>query len=247
MCMKGEPNRLHQTHMSNNKKSPKPRSAAQLAASRANGTKSLGPKSPNGKAKVSSSRISHGFRANNIPLANENRDAYAEHLDAYLARYTPIDKVELDLVGLLATNMWQLMRINSMEVALFDLEMCGVEPEVHRDYKTMDEYGRLALAFKKSTGDKALELIRRYKSTADRAYHRALQALEQIQKDRTPPSAALAPVEPTRNNPAIQTREPAQLASVKQDPPPDGPQPNPAILQVAAPVAPLPLPWKDAA
>ena len=80
--------------------------------------------------------------------------------------------------------MWQLMRNNSIEVALFDLEIAGLDQEVGGTYQAMDQYGRLALAFKKSAGDNALELLRRYKATAERAYHRAFQALEQIQKDR---------------------------------------------------------------
>ena len=226
------------------KASKKSRSAAQSSASRANGAKSQGPATSAGKAKVSSNRMSHGFRANNIPLANENREAYTTHHEAYIARYTPIDKVEDDLVGLLATNMWQLMRINSMEVALFDLEMAALEPEIARDYKTMDEYGRLALAFKKSAGDNALELLRRYKSTAERAYHRALQAIEQIQKDRTPPKTAHE-----ENKTTVQTQESPQTSVAKHLLPLC---PAPGIRSIPQPVAtgstPLPTPArKDAA
>ena len=149
-----------------------------------NGAKSKGPVTPTGKCSVSHNRMTHGFRANSIPLHTEDRAAYDAHLTAYLTRYTPTDKVEEDLVGLLASNMWQLMRNNSIEVALFDLEISGVKCELEGVFETMDEFGRLALAFKKSAGDNALELLRRYKSTTERAYHRALQALEQMQRDR---------------------------------------------------------------
>ena len=165
------------------KASKKSRSAAQISASRANGAKSQGPATSAGKAKVSSNRMSHGFRTNNMPLTNEDREAYTAHYEAYIARYSPLDQVNTALVGLLATNMWQLMRINSMEVALFDLEMASHEPAITRDYKTMEKYA-LAFAFKKSAGNNALELLRRYKSTAERAYHRSFEALEQLKRDR---------------------------------------------------------------
>ncbi len=106
---------------------------AQTAASRANGSKSKGPKNA-GKAASSHNRVSH---------------------------------------GLLAASMWQIMRNNSIEVALFDIEISNLSDEIRRTYEDMDEYGRIALAFKKANGDNSLELLRRYRSTSERAYHRA--------------------------------------------------------------------------
>jgi hypothetical protein len=182
---------------------PLKRSPAQADQSRINGSKSHGPITPQGKCKVSRNRMAHGFRAKSIALCNEDKEVYDKHLDAYLARYTPADKVEEDLVGLLASSMWQLMRNNSIEVALFDIEMTGVNDEIEAKFVTMDQYGRLALAFKKSAGDNALELLRRYKSTAERAYHRALQALEEIQKNRKPQP----PTDPQEDLSAVPTRE----------------------------------------
>ena len=157
-------------------------SPAQAAAARANGAQSIGPTTPEGKAKLGGNRLTHGFRASSVSLINEDPAAFTAHLDQYLSRYQPIDKTETDLVGLCAVNMWQIMRITSIESALFNLEICGIEDALRRDYTDMDEWGRLALAFKKSSGDNALELLRRYKATAERAYHRAWKALEEIKR-----------------------------------------------------------------
>ena len=44
----------------------------------------------------------------------------------------------------------------------------------------MDQYGRPALAFKTSAGDQDPELVLRYKTRAERSYHRSLQAIKQI-------------------------------------------------------------------
>ena len=195
-----------------------PRTEAQTNASRTNGSKSLGPVTVEGKAKVKSNRLAHGFRATTVPLATEDRAAYATHHDAYIARYNPIDKVEHDLVGLLATNMWQVMRMTSIEVALFDIEICGIEDELRRDWVGMDEWGRLALAFKKSAGDNALELLRRYKSTAERAYHRALQAIEDIHRNRPIPHPNVEEI-----NSTVQTQQADTSLDSNDNAPPSQP------------------------
>jgi len=195
------------------------RTPAQAEASRLNGAKSKGPTSTTGQTTAKSNRMVHGFRANLIGLATENYTALDEHIDRYKARYTPIDQVEDDLVGLLATNMWQLMRINSVEVALFEIEMAGIDDQVSRDYDNVDEYGRLALAFKKSAGENVFELLRRYKSTTERAYHRSLEALEKIRKERpTPPPAEasenLSADQPEPTDPPAPVTPQAEPASV---------------------------------
>ena len=134
---------------------------------------------------------------------NEDKVAYDAHLNAYLARYSPVDKLEADLVGHLAYSMWQIMRNNSIEVALFDIETSTIDVQVHENFEKIDQYGRLALAFKKSAGDNAFELIRRYKTSAERSYHRALKALEELLGQRTPvpveaaPEASVRTPEPT--------------------------------------------------
>jgi hypothetical protein len=213
--------------MSTTKKQP--RSAAQIAASRANGSQSKGPTTDAGKAASSHNRVNHGFRASHVCLQNEDAGAYEAHLAAYIARYAPIDKPETDLVGLLASSMWQIMRNNSIEVALFDLEISNLGDHIRQNYENMDEYGRIALAFKRANGDNALELLRRYRSTSERAYHRALQALEQIQKDRrstTQPPAAEEENSRVRTQPTPQPSQRIEAAApdrklhlMRRDPP----------------------------
>ena len=193
-----------------NRSKKRPTSPAQAAASRANGSKSNGPSTPAGKARAASNRVIHGFRSQTVALHTEDHDDYTAHLNAYLQRYNPQDKPEADLVGLAASSMWQIMRMTAIEAALFDLQICGIEDEIRRDYTLLDEYGRLALAFKKSAGDNCMELLRRYKASADRAYHRAFEALQQIQANRAekPTPQETAPEEKT----TVQTRETPQPA-----------------------------------
>jgi len=97
------------------------------------------------------------------------------------------------------------MRYRSIELALFELELAGIISDLDPGVKRIDQYGLLAMAFKRSAGDNAFELLRRYKTTSEHSYHRALQALEQIQKSRP-----AKPPEPQPEIPAtVPTRDPA--------------------------------------
>jgi hypothetical protein len=162
------------------------RSQAQIDASRANGALSTGPTTQAGRQASNRSRITHGFRSNTLTLSNEDKEQYDQHLDAYLAKYQPQDKVQEDLVGLAASSMWNYMRLSSVEVCLLEMDLADAVAELEErnqeDY--VDEAGRLALAFKKSAGDRALELVIRYKTTAERSFHRAIKTLDQALKSR---------------------------------------------------------------
>jgi len=147
------------------------------------------------------------------PIPGENKQ-YDSQLDAYLTRYNPTGKVEEDLAGLLASSMRQLMRMNSVEVALFDIELCGIDRDIPPHFLELDQYGRLALSFKKSVGDRTLELLRRYKTTAERSYHRALQVLENMRLERKqgPPADVEQQLEPRIS---VQTRDSSQTVEIR--------------------------------
>ena len=204
--------------------------------SRVNGSKSNGPSSPAGKQASKEANMVHGFRSSTIAIHSEDKEAYDAHLDSYLARDQPIDKVESDLVGLLAVNMFQIMRITSIEAALFDLEIALMDAEADDTFDRMDNYGRLALAFKKSAGDNVLDLLRRYKTTAERAYHRALQAIETIKKERpaqqpVPAPASEKPIsadEPEKTRP---DKTPPNIENAPE-PPATSVQPVKTVLQL---------------
>src|SRR6185312_6824203 len=103
-----------------------PRTEAQIEASRINGSKSHGPTTEEGKRAICNNRMTHGFRSNAVVLCTEDAATYERHLDDYLIRYAPTDKVEADLVGLLASTMWQVMRNNSIELAMMELDLAGI-------------------------------------------------------------------------------------------------------------------------
>ncbi|MBL8212450.1 MAG: hypothetical protein JNK87_17175, partial [Bryobacterales bacterium] len=63
-----------------------------------NGRKSRGPKSPEGKAKISQNAVTHGLTSKDPVLATEERRPYLRVKAEYLALYKPTNIHERDII-----------------------------------------------------------------------------------------------------------------------------------------------------
>src|SRR6266849_4366931 len=90
---------------------------------RANGAKSRGPVTPEGRAASSRNSLSHGFAAKSVVLPTESQEDFQSLLDSYVDQFDPQGGVEMDLVQTMAAARWRLRRICSIETALLDKEM----------------------------------------------------------------------------------------------------------------------------
>jgi len=98
------------------------RSEAQRAASRANGAKSRGPVTDDGKAKVARNALRHGLFANrHVFLDGEDQAAFDGLCDRLFGELRPADEFEAHLVRRLASVMWRLDRAESLEAALLSV------------------------------------------------------------------------------------------------------------------------------
>src|SRR5690349_11031999 len=89
-------------------------------ASRANGARSRGPVTPEGKACSAQNAISHGLLAQAVVLKSENPDAFRAHMDDFVLRWQPADQVELGLVEEMAVANWRLRRLWAIETRSLD-------------------------------------------------------------------------------------------------------------------------------
>jgi hypothetical protein len=96
-----------------------PTSAAQLAANRANSLKSTGPRTPDGKAKVSLNAVKSGLTGRTVVLPSDDAALYQAHLLAFEKICTPVGHLEACLTQTLADTQWRLDRIHALELALF--------------------------------------------------------------------------------------------------------------------------------
>src|SRR5579859_1420360 len=133
------------------------------AASRANGAKSHGPKTPEGKEKSSLNTLNHGFTSKKtIVLDCENEDEFQKMLADYAETYRPGSPVEKDLVAEMVACRWRMHRLRLMETALLDSEM---ERETPESEATDDPGYQLAFAFRRLVDEsRAISLASRYES-----------------------------------------------------------------------------------
>ncbi len=153
-------------------------STLKAESARANGAKSHGPITPEGKAASSRNAVRHGLTGNFTVLPSESQDDFQILLDAYIDRFDPADPVEMELVQTMAITRWRLRRIGNLESGMLENEMSLSGEE------TGDP---LAAAFRTLANQgKALSLLIRYEATLNRLYDRALKQLDDLQNQEEP-------------------------------------------------------------
>jgi hypothetical protein len=138
-------------------------SEARLAANRANAQHSTGPRTPEGKDRVSQNAVKHGLHSAK-PLIRENERETYELFEAELYdAIQPVGAIEEDLFAKLLHSSWCLRRIRELEDAvILDYDDPFSDPEAER---RMNSYARHTARF-------------------ERVYRNALRDLRQLQTDR---------------------------------------------------------------
>ncbi len=95
----------------------------QIQASRANGAKSRGPVTPEGKLNSSLNAITHGMLADTIVIKGESKDRFSGVLASLLEEFKPQTPFEASLIETMAVARWRQMRIWGMEQAGMQHEM----------------------------------------------------------------------------------------------------------------------------
>jgi len=225
-----------------------PTSPAQLAAARANGAKSYGPKTSQGKLASSRNALTHGLTARTVVLQNESAEDYEADLRAYLHHFLPVGKPETDLVHQLAAANWRLARYVGVESGLLEQKMDEQADQLQEKYGN-DKYGddkyevinerhRLAIAFEALSGaNGSLALLNRYQARLHREYQRLLKTLIDLQTARLARESASQRKQKSeqgsaRPNP-IHTRAPVSVVRASNKELPN--EPKPAAHTGAAP------------
>ena len=95
-------------------------STARAEASRRNGAKSRGPKTPEGKARSAQNALKHGLRARkHVVLPDEDGAAFAAHEAALLDELAPQGALQTVLAQRIVAATWRLARAERLEVELF--------------------------------------------------------------------------------------------------------------------------------
>jgi hypothetical protein len=195
-------------------------SPAQIAANRANAQLSTGPKTPAGKARSSLNALKTGLTGRTVLLPSEDAEAYQAHLQRFFAEYQPANDKEHELVQRLADISWRLLRIPSLENALFALGRVQFE-EMFADHDP-DLRGALidahtVIAFHKQFNNLSIQesrLFRQFEKTRVE-----LSDLQSRRRDSAPSQTAIGfefsngPSRSNESTPQSAIAAPAQPAS----------------------------------
>src|SRR5438874_4854329 len=90
-------------------------SELRLRANHANAALSTGPKTAVGKAHCARNSRRHGFLARQILVGTASPAAFKELFDVSIARWAPVDDVELGFIEEMTAATWRLRRAWAME------------------------------------------------------------------------------------------------------------------------------------
>jgi hypothetical protein len=146
-------------------------SPARAAASRRNGAKSRGPRTPEGKARSAQNALKHGMRAQKcIVLPGERASAFAAFEAALLEELAPEGALQAVLAQRVVAASWRLARAERLEAELFAQNMLA-------------GHG-LGLALTRDcNGARAFDTLLRYRGGTLAELWRALRTLKALQAE----------------------------------------------------------------
>jgi hypothetical protein len=147
-------------------------SSARAEASRLNGAKSRGPKTPEGKARSAQNALRHGLRAQKyLVLPDEDAAEFAQLEAAMIEELTPVGALQTVLARRVAVAAWRLARADRIEAELFE----------ERRFAS----GGLGLALiRGGNGARSFETLLRYRGATMAEFWRALRTLKALQAEQ---------------------------------------------------------------
>ena len=186
---------LTQTTENTPNPAPKPRSEAQIAASRANGAKSKGPVTEEGKARAALNATRHGLLSTLTVAYGERSDSFIRLSATLYDTFDPIDEHERNLVDTMVSAIWRRSRCLSIETAgishIHAKQRAAGLPPLHPELQgSYDQIFRALVA--NPAEQHTLDLLHRYEARHTRSYERAVKALFAYRKlCQSNPSPAL--------------------------------------------------------
>jgi hypothetical protein len=164
-------------------------------SARANGAKSRGPATPEGRAKSSRNSLRHGLSAKSVVLPAESREQFHVLLDAHIQQFHPANPIEMDLVEAMAVARWRLRRIWAIETSLLAHELERRAEDMDEEFTDMTADDRLAFVFQKvADNNQSLSLLARYEGNLNRAFDRAFKQLNLLKSQRQNEPKPASPV-----------------------------------------------------
>ena len=180
---------------------------------RANGAKSHGPKTAEGKEASSRNAIKHGLTAHTLILQCESPEDYQAMLAEHIAIHQPVTAPEKELVDQMTIARWRIRRFVAAETDLIDSEMVRNREKVNKEFAPTHSGVHLAMAIRSLADEsQALSLMSRYESRLQRVHDKAYAALRELQQPRASQPTPPEPPPVASSDPAASTDGPSVSA-----------------------------------
>jgi hypothetical protein len=195
--------------------------SARAEASRRNGAKSKGPKTPEGKERSAQNALKHGLRAQkHVVLPSESAAEFAALEAALLEELAPDGALQSVLAQRVVAAVWRLERAERLEADLFTWNQLGGAG-----------HGLGLALIRDCNGARAFDTLLRYRGGTLAELWRALRTLKALQAQAAAPTPAPTPrllreaqempIEPERRgNPGDPARPSDRVDLGKADPGP---------------------------
>jgi hypothetical protein len=151
------------------------------AAARANGAKSRGPVTAEGKARSARNACKHNLLSGIITVRGENTEAFDATVEAYCRRFQPADDIEFGLVEEMVANYWRIRRSLAIEMSMTNEAIDSIP-------QSASPLDRLTKAFSNLAGTPKLTTLYRYQSRLQSAQSRLIRDFIGLRKN-LPPAA----------------------------------------------------------
>ena len=167
-------------------------SARQVAANRRNASLPRGPLSAEASAAIRENALKHGLTAKHVVMEHEDFADYHELRASITMEYQPRTPQEHRFADQIAQNYWRLLRCRRVETATFENRLAALKRRLDIDptKPSSDDDQGISICMSKHGHD--FDTLRRYETTIERAWYRAIRELRAAQKVRREREAAQA-------------------------------------------------------
>jgi hypothetical protein len=153
---------------------------AQIKANRRNAKKCTGPRTPEGKARVSENAIKHGLRAGRDVIKSESQEEFDHHRRRFFAELAPSSAVEYALAERIISLAWRLKRacsIHNLTIDALEEDHCELQRLIGKNKELQPGQIDLTLghiAVKDFANTRALDGLIMYERRIENSFYRTL-------------------------------------------------------------------------
>ena len=147
-------------------------SQKQLAANRANFLKSTGPRTPDGKARVSQNPVKHGLLSREVVMKGESKDEFEKFRGNLLMDLAPEGELECMLSDRIIAATWRLRRTVRIEREMLEDKPSYSDDTLGKRFASDVYHGNTYGKFS------------RYEGHIERGMYKALHELQRLQASR---------------------------------------------------------------